>query len=179
MELKNMPTGPMSDATELDVLNAALMIEEFGIEFYHRLEECVGEEDGKALMRSLARDEAHHKQLILGEISRVTKGKPNANDEVDLRKYGIDPSKVFQSLPKDRCLTLKEEIEALNIGMEVERNSIKMYAGATKIAVHADVKERLLQLENIEKWHLKLLEDNAHTLKTEGSWYGYTPILEG
>jgi rubrerythrin len=174
-----MPTRPRTDASELDVLNAALMIEEFGIEFYHRLEECVGEEDGKALMRSLARDEAQHKQLILGEISRVTSGKGAANAEVDLRRYGIDPSKVFRSLPKDRCITLEEEIEALNIGMEVEKNSIKMYANAAKSAVHEGVKERLLQLEDVEKMHLKILEDSAHMLKTEGIWYGYTPILEG
>jgi rubrerythrin len=173
-----MPTASSKD-TELDVLNAALAIEEFGIEFYHRLEECIGEEEGKALMRSLARDEAQHKQLILSEISRAAGGKDTAAKEVDLSKYGIDPSKVFRSLPKDRCLTLKEEMDALNIGMEVERNSIMMYASAAKGAVHEGVKERLLQLEGIEKGHLKLLEENVHILKTEGSWYGYTPILEG
>ncbi|MCE5295499.1 MAG: ferritin family protein [Euryarchaeota archaeon] len=168
-----------SKDTELDVLNAALAIEEFGIEFYHRLEECIGEEEGKALMRSLARDEAQHRQLILGEISMVAGGKEVVAKEVDLSGYGIVPSKVFRSLPKDRCLTLEEEMEALNVGMEVERNSITMYAVAAKGAVHVGVRERLLQLEGIEKGHLKLLEENAHMLKTGGSWYGYTPILEG
>ncbi|QLH74946.1 MAG: ferritin family protein [Methanomassiliicoccales archaeon] len=167
-----------SGKDELEVLYAAIAIEEFGIEFYHRLEKCVAEEGGKALMRGLARDEAHHRQVILDEVRRITGGKVEQR-RVDLTGYGIEPSKVFMSLPTDRCLTIKEEMEVLKVGMEVERRSIDMYASAAKDSIDEEVRGRLLQLVDIERGHLRLLEENEHMLRMEGSWYGYTPILEG
>jgi len=167
------------DGEELEVLAAAMAIEEFGIEFYSRLEDCVSGDNGKALMRSLGRDEAKHKRMLVDLVSRLTGGKDVTEGNVDLAPFGIEPSKVFRSIPGDRCMTVSEELDALGIGIEVEKSSIKLYADAAEMATHKDVKERLLQLENIEKFHLRTLEDNVQQLKTEGTWYGYTPILEG
>jgi len=164
-------------AEQLSILQAAVEIEEFGIRFYGRLEECVAEEEGKALMRSLARDEGKHKEIILGEMARLKKGKEDVIP--DKRYKDIVPERVFESLPEGRCLTVKEEIQALQIGMDVERRSIEMYEKAAANATMAEVKAMLKKLVHIEEGHLKLLEDNAYQLRMEGSWYGYTPLLEG
>jgi len=158
-------------------LQAAVEIEEFGIRFYGRLEECIAEEEGKALMRSLARDEGKHKEIILAEMARLRRG--NEKIVPDKRYADIVPEKVFDSLPEGRCLTVKEEIQALQIGMDVERRSVEMYNKAATNASGSEVKATLKKLAHIEEGHLKLLEDNAYQLRMEGSWYGYTPLLEG
>lgn len=167
--------GPLTE--QLSILQAAVEIEEFGIRFYGRLEQCVAEEEGKALMRSLARDEGKHKEIILAEMARIRRG--NAEVRPDRRYADIIPERVFASLPEGRCLTVKEEIQALQIGMDVERKSIEMYEKAAANASMPEVRATLKKLAHIEEGHLKLLEDNAYQLRMEGSWYGYTPLLEG
>lgn len=161
---------------QLAVLQAAVEIEEFGIRFYKRLEDCIAENEGKALMRGLARDEATHKEFIQKEMARLGATGGIAPDG---RYASIVPEKVFRSLPTDRCLTIKEEIEALEVGMDVERSSIEMYSKAAENAVDREVKGLLVKLMHIEESHLKILEENSYNLRMQGSWYGYSPILEG
>lgn len=174
-----MPANSSQGSVEeqLSILQAAVEIEEFGIKFYGRLEQCVAEEEGKALMRSLAKDEGKHKEIIQTEMARIKMGGEEA--KADRRFADIVPERVFESLPQGRCLTVKEEIQALQIGMDVERRSIEMYEKAAANALAPEVKAMLKKLAHIEEGHLKLLEDNAYQLRMEGSWYGYTPILEG
>ncbi|OPY34447.1 MAG: Rubrerythrin [Methanomassiliicoccales archaeon PtaU1.Bin124] len=171
------PNDPAKLSEQLSILQAAVEIEEFGIKFYGKLESCVAEEEGKALMRALARDEATHRELLLKEIDRLMKN--GGKVEPDNRYIDIVPEKVFAVLPKDRCLTVKEEVEILEVGMGVERKSIEMYTKAANNAADPDVKRLLVDLSHIEEGHLKLLQENAYNLRMEGSWYGYSPILEG
>ena len=92
---------------------------------------------------------------------------------------GVIPDKVFPFMERNVCLTVKEEIQALEVGIDVEKRSIQMYDEAAESASEPGVKARLKQLSGIENGHLQLLQENVHMLKLEGSWYGYSPILEG
>jgi rubrerythrin len=165
--------------SQLSVLHAALAIEEFGVKFYRQLEGCIAEENGKALMRSLARDEIGHKELIGREIERLSSGQDVSDVRADQHYLDIVPQKIFESFPTDRCLTIKEEMAALEIGIEVERRSVKMYQEAARNTSDPDVKMRLDRLTDIEQGHLSILIENLQLLKDEGTWYGYSPILEG
>jgi rubrerythrin len=165
--------------TQLSVLYAAVAIEEFGIQFYRGLEGCVKDDTGKALMRGLARDELGHKEIIEKEIERISRGLDVSGVQASKRYLGVIPDKVFPFMERNVCLTIKEEIQALEVGIDVEKRSIQMYDEAAQSATEPGVKERLTQLSGIEQGHLKLLQDNVHMLRLEGSWYGYSPILEG
>ena len=170
---------PESIRSQLSVLYAAVAIEEFGIRFYRGLEECVKDDAGKALMRGLARDELGHKELIEKEIARISHGYDVQGVVASNRYMGVIPDKVFPFMERNVCLTVKEEIQALEVGMDVEKRSIQMYDEAAEGATEPGVKGLLRQLSGIENGHLKLLQENVHMLKLEGSWYGYSPILEG
>jgi rubrerythrin len=165
--------------SQLSVLHAALAIEEYGVKFYQQLEGCIAEENGKALMRGLARDEMSHGKLIDREIERLSTGHDVSGIGPDHHYLDIVPRKVFESFPTDRCLTIKEEMTALEIGIEVEKRSVKMYQEAAKNTSDPDVKMKFDQLTKMEQGHLSLLIDNLQLLKDEGTWYGYSPILEG
>src|SRR5512133_2495932 len=154
-----MKTSDDALREQLAILYAAISIEDFGVEFYTRLSECVRGEEGKALMRGLARDEKGHKKLIQDEVSRIIVGRDVQGVKADARYADIVPDKIFPFVAKDRCLTVKEEIEALEIGIEVERKSIKMYKEGAEKAFDAEIKQRFDQLAGIEDGHLKLLLD--------------------
>jgi rubrerythrin len=160
------------------VLRTALAIEEFGIKFYSDLSECVTDDVGKALMRSLGKDEEEHARIIRKEMARVTEGHPVAGPEPMKEYLDILPSKVFVK-PEGSCLTLEEEVAALQKGVDVEINSIKMYRDALSRAIDPNTKATLEELARWETRHREILEENMRTLRAEGSWYGYGPILEG
>lgn len=160
------------------VLKTALAIEEFGIKFYTELGECVADERGRALMRSLGNDEKEHARIIMKEMDRLSAGKYEQGAEPLKQYLEILPSKVFMK-PEGSCLTLEDEIAALQKGIEVEVNSIKMYQDALDRAIDPKTKSTFEELARWEFRHRELLEENMRTLKLGGAWYGYGPILEG
>ena len=160
------------------VLKTALAIEEFGIQFYTELGECVADEKGRALMRSLGNDEKEHARIIRKEMDRLAAGKYEQGTE-PLKEYlELLPSKVFMK-PEGSCLTLEDEVAAIQKGIEVEVNSIKMYQDALDRAIDPRTKSTFEELVRWEFRHRELLEENMRTLKLGGAWYGYGPILEG
>lgn len=160
------------------VLKTALAIEEFGIRFYSELGECVADERGRALMRSLGNDEMEHARIIKKEMGRLHPTSQDS-DVAPLHEYlEILPEKVFVK-PKDSCLTLEDEVAALQKGIEVELNSIKMYQDALSRKIDPQTKVTIEELVKWEFRHREILEENMRTLKLGGAWYGYGPILEG
>ncbi len=162
----------------LAILAAALRIEEFGIQFYRRFSECVGDENGSALLRGLGRDEEQHKEQVEREMRRVAPDRDPAEVAPGRSLLGIVPEKAFP-FPPDRCLTLEDEIKALEVGIQVEMSSINMYREAALMVEEPGVKRLLQRLTEIEDGHRKLLEESMQLLRDKGAWYGYTPILEG
>lgn len=162
----------------LGILAAARQIEVFGIEFYRRFSECVRDENGSALLRGLGRDEEQHKEHVEREMRRVAPDKDPADVAPGRSLLGIVPEKAFP-FPPDRCMTLEDEIKALEVGIKVEISSAKMYRGAALMVEEPGVRRLLERLTGIEEGHRKLLEDSMTLLRDKGAWYGYTPILEG
>jgi rubrerythrin len=163
----------------VSILLAAMAVEEFGIDYYGRLAKCIPEPEGKALMKSLGRDEENHRKRIEAELIRVLEGT-NAHAAGPSKEIlGIVPSGPFPFPEENNCLRIEDEIKALEIGIEVEKRSIEMYSNAAGKVAEKKLKELLILLQGIEEGHLKLLEENMHMLRTEGAWYGYSPILEG
>jgi len=162
----------------LGILAAARQIELFGIEFYRRFSECVSDENGSALLRGLGRDEEHHKEHVEREMRRIAPDREPADVSPGRSLLGIVPEKAFP-FPPDRCMTLEDEIAALEIGIRVEISSVKMYRGAAILVDEPGVKRLLLKLTEIEDGHRKLLEESMQLLRDKGAWYGYSPLLEG
>jgi rubrerythrin len=162
----------------LGILAAARQIEVFGIDFYRRFSECVKDENGSALLRGLGRDEERHKEHLEKEMRRRAPDRDPGEVSPGRALLGIVPDKAFP-FPPDRCMTLEDEIRALEIGIQVEISSAKMYRGAALMVEEPGVKRLLDKLTAIEDGHRKLLEESMQLLRDKGAWYGYSPILEG
>jgi rubrerythrin len=160
------------------VLKAAIEIEEFGIKFYSDLSGCVDDDRGSALFRSLAADEVEHRRLLQKELDRLGQ-ECDVSCVKPMKEYlQIIPKKVFTP-PPGACLALKDEISALETGIEVEENSRRMYADSLGKVKDEATRSTLESLVGWEIKHKKILEENLRNLKLEGTWYGYSPILEG
>jgi len=160
------------------VLKTALAIEEFGINFYSEMSECVADSRGAALLRSLGNDEREHLRIIQKELDHLDR-EGMAEEVEPLQEYlRILPERVFVR-PKGACLALNDEIAALEKGLEVEVNSINMYQDALTRALEPRARSSLEELARWEVKHKEILEENLRSLRLEGAWYGYGPILEG
>jgi len=162
----------------LGILAAARQIELFGIEFYRRFSECVNDENGAALLRGLKRDEEQHLGHVEREMRRIAPERDPANVVPGRSLLGIVPDKAFP-FPPESCMTLEDDVKALEVGIQVEISSVKMYRGAALMVEEPGVKRLLEKLSSIEEGHRKLLEESMQLLRDKGAWYGYSPILEG
>ena len=171
--------APSKPISALSILAAARQIEIFGIQFYSKVATCVEDENGKALMRSLGADERTHKETIEEVMEHLSPGLDLDSVEPEKQFLDILPEKVFPFPPEGACLTVADEIRAVNIGLDVEIASVKMYQEASAMVDDLRIKNILITLTRIEEKHKILLESSLMLLKTDGSWYAYTPILEG
>ncbi|HTY47278.1 MAG TPA: ferritin family protein [Methanomassiliicoccales archaeon] len=172
-----LPPPEKSDLS-VAIIKTAIEIEKFGIDFYSSFAGCVAEQIGSALLKSLADDERKHKEILEKELSRLA-DTCDVSCVTPMQQYlSILPSKVFHA-PPDACLMLADEIKAMELGIEVEQKSIEMYTDGKAKVKDAQTKATLATLEKWEETHRAILEENLRLLKLEGTWYGYSPILEG
>ena len=171
--------APSAPVTVMSILSAARQIEIFGIQFYSKVATCVADENGKALMRSLGADERMHKETIEEMMLHLVPGVDFDGVEPEQKFLNILPKKVFPFPPEGACLIVTDEIRAVQIGLDVEIASVKMYQEATEFVEDPRIRNILITLTKIEEKHKILLESSLLMLKTDGSWYAYTPILEG
>lgn len=165
----------------MEILQRAIEIEMFGNHYYNKLSYGVEDKEGKALLTYLANAEEDHKELLEDVLNRC--GGETRKTEIDslianiLMDEGIE--KIFKGLMKKDKLETIDAIEALKLGMDVEVKSINFYESNAKKSPELDIVSLFTELSNWEKEHLDLLKENLRTLKDEGVWYGYVPILEG
>ncbi|MEM2944102.1 MAG: ferritin family protein [Methanomassiliicoccales archaeon] len=164
---------------EISILVAAIRIEEYGYEFYLELSRQIDDHIGAALFRGLARDEELHKSMLEREILEM-KPEVKISELTPATSFvGLIPEKVFPQNLRSDSDKKEEYIQSIQIGIIVEERSVKMYGEAAATVLNPKTKNLLLGLAKWEEEHKKLLDENLHTLKTEGAWYGYVPILEG
>ncbi|UCE73975.1 MAG: ferritin family protein [Methanomassiliicoccales archaeon] len=165
----------------IEILQKAIEIEAFGLEYYNKLKGAVDDREGSALLGYLANAENEHKDHLTGILSKY--GAEARKTEIDtlmaeiLMDEGIQ--KIFKDLMKKDKLETVDAIEAIKLGMDVEARSIDFYKQNADKTTESDIATLFSDLSNWEKEHLALLKENLRSLKDEGVWYGYTPILEG
>jgi rubrerythrin len=164
---------------QLGILAAAVRVEIYGRDFYLRMSDCVRDKAGKLILKSLAEDEQEHRAWLSRQIDRIFPGKDVSTLTPDPRYAGIVPQKVFPELPPGACLSAEDEIKGVETAIEIEKASVRMYTEVADMTKDLELKMLMQRLAHWEKGHQKVLEDNLHYLKRGGSWYGYTPLLDG
>ena len=162
------------EVDDRDVLATAIEFERFGMEYYMRFHELVGDSKAKALMKGLAEDEKEHADILTKELEAMG-GSPVEPSEEMLEK-GL--ARIFpHHVLKDSIMT-KDAISAIKLGMDTERRSVEFYSEHARSS-EGKLSDIFAELEKMEVRHLELLKENLRHLEEGGAWYGYVPILEG
>lgn len=156
------------------VIATAVEFERFGAEYYRKFKDLVEDKEAKALMASLAADEAEHAAILTRELQTLG-GRPKAPSGKDVEE-GL--AKIFPDRPGTTRLGVKDAISAIEVGIETEKRSIEFYS-SNAAAAGLEAGEVFARLERMEREHLRLLQENLRYLRDDGSWLGYVPILEG
>lgn len=163
------------------IMKKAIDIEIFGYNYYKKLKNLVENKEGQSLLGFLANAEEEHESYLRKTCKRMD-FEPEETELGDLiadvlMDEGLQ--KIFNGLMKKEKFETVDAIEAIKLGLEVEARSISFYKSNAQKSPEEDIVSLFSELSSWEQEHFDLLKENLRMLKDEGSWYGYTPILEG
>lgn len=156
---------------DAEALKIAINIEKEGLEFYSILMKNAKDEKVKEIFSKLASAEKKHLTLFQKAYSEITSPASTVQGcedyTVDLYlKYLVDTG-IFTKKGEARRLAaeITTDVEALNIGIQAEKDSILYYSEAAKNTKHEGGKKAFEQLTNEEKKHLQWLASQLKALK--------------
>jgi rubrerythrin len=142
-----------------EVLRKAYQIEVDGYTFYSMAADRAEKQPVQELFDKLARDEVQHKaylKSVMGsyEDKGIEAFHVNFRDP-DLKAF---TSTIFTDDFKSKAEGTDFEMGVLSIGMTLESNAIKYFAGAAESTTEEEVREFYLFLADWEKQHLEALQ---------------------
>ncbi len=158
--------------SNVDVMREAIKLEINGRSFFEHAAEITHNDLGKKMFKKLAHDETAHLKTF-GEIFAALVGKDSWQQAIDEEKNAdsslIDELKarVAKQEKKERA----SELEAIRIGMELERKAIDFFtksAQATDDVKHKDV---FNQIADQERLHYDLLQAQYDSVTKSGFWF--------
>lgn len=164
------------DQKIFEELKTALKIEEEGMRFYKECAEKTSDENGKKMFDFLAVEEVRHFQvvrdLLYEEIQRVGDVPPSDVSSLFEGSSGIFPSKVAGG----RVWEMSDELDAINIGIEAEKNSIRLYKDMENISQNKNKKNVFMKLVNEEEKHLAILEKELEFVTDTGEFHDFKTV---
>ena len=153
-----------------EIVGIGIQIEKNGRDFYSALAEKSEDQKSAALFKYLASEEAKHIQVFQGILDKTEKYEPQGLDADEYSAYmdNLSGKCVFtrEGQGTQIAKTVKNDLEAVTMGIGFERDSIIFYEGMKKMVPDYDVRiidELIIQ----EAGHLKQLADLKAGLLTK------------
>jgi rubrerythrin len=159
----------------LQMLSTALELEKKGTGFYNNAVSTCQNEVGREIFRMLMQDEIVHMDRIK-RIYELLKAGGDWTDEwksvkPDHKDLGVLFREMVSTHGKD--ITAKtSDIEALDVGIDLELRAIAFYQGHLSEATDALEREFLEQIITEEKGHHAALADMKLYLSDPAAWFG-------
>jgi rubrerythrin len=154
-----------------EAIKTAIQMEKDGYSFYKKAASQTSSDTGRSFFESLASDEQLHLE-VFQKIFEEKVGKTEWNNLVNSsKKYTEIP--IF---PKDLETSEginpdSDEMDALRIGMDSEREAIDFYNKIKDNSSNNEVKEIIDKIIEQEKKHYLLLEQEFDHLDKTGYWF--------
>ena len=156
---------------DAEALKIAINIEEEGLAFYSILMKNAKDEKVKEIFSQLVSAEKKHLTLFQKAYAEITSPASTVQGcedyTVDLYLKYLADTGIFTKKGEARRFAseITTDVEALNIGIQAEKDSILYYTEAAKNTKYPAGKTAFEQLANEEKKHLKLLAEQLKALK--------------
>jgi rubrerythrin len=152
-----------------DVIREAIKLEINGRKFFQHAEEITRHELGKKMFRRLADEEVKHLETFSRLFSQILKGKDWKKQIQDEKIEG--KSDLIERLKTSvKGEERKGEIEALRIGMELEKSAINLFGKAAEDIDDPVAREIFQKITEEEKFHYDLLQAQYDSLTHSGFW---------
>jgi len=157
----------------IDMLSAALDMEEKGKAFYEKAVTTCRNPQCKEIFSALMKDEVVHNERIKQIHDTLTSKKCWTREWESIKAHSNDLEILFQNLAAKERKKIKVEttdLEAVDIGLDLESASIKFYQehrAKTTDPIEAPFLDQMI-LE--EKGHWKALKDTRYYLTDPQGW---------
>lgn len=154
-----------------DAIKTAIQMEKDGYSFYQKAAAQTSSDMGRTIFKSLAADELLHLE-VFQKLFDEKVGKTEWYDLVNTsKKYADIP--IF---PKDLRMVEganpdTNEIDALRIAMDSEKNAIDYYTKIRENSSDDEVNKIIDEIINQEKNHYNILEGEFHHINSTGYWF--------
>ncbi|KYK34447.1 MAG: ferritin family protein [Theionarchaea archaeon] len=135
------------------VLATALELERKGFTFYSEAAKKTENETGKKMFSQLAKEEEEH----IGKIKKMFSNLYPQNNHKEIPLFNAEISEY------------SGEIDAIRIGIDMEKKSIEFYKNRAK----GNLKSLFNELIEFEKEHLELLQAELDYVQKTGFWFDY------
>ncbi len=154
-----------------DAIKEAIRLEINGRKFFMHASDITEHEKGKKMFRFLADEEIKHMKVFGKLFSQIL-------DSEDWKQYIRDEelrgeSPLIEKL-KERMKNEegKGEVEALRVGMELEKSAIDFFSKASFGADDSMAKKIFREIGEEEKFHFDLLQAQYDSVTHSGFWLG-------
>ncbi|MCG6537378.1 MAG: ferritin family protein [Syntrophales bacterium LBB04] len=157
----------------MQLLAIALTMEEKGQAFYDKAAANCQNELGRKIFARLAADELVHVERIQAIHKRLSRGLGFGDEWRTLTLKG-DPGKVFRDMAANcdpHLSAAASDLEALDLGIDFEKQSIKFYQDALAQTSSEPEKNFLEALVREEKGHHASLSDMKTYLADPAAWF--------
>ena len=152
----------------LEAVKGAVQLEIDGRAFFDHAAETTTSEKGKKMFKKLAQDEVQHLKTF-GQMFTEIIGDEEWKRFVSEKEK--DKSPLIDELKARMKRKEKEgEIEAIRIGMELEKKAIDFFGESVKKADDPKAKEIFRKIIDEEKFHYDLLQAQYDSVTGSGFW---------
>ena len=153
----------------VDIMREAIKLEINGKAFFDHAAEMTHNELGKKMFRKLAQDEMRHLDDFVKLFGTMLEGQ-------DWRKFvGQDELRGQSPVIEELRSRLKKgkrasELEAISIGMELERRAVDLFEKSAKKSTDPKAKEIFEKIREEERLHYDLLQAQYDSVTNSGFW---------
>lgn len=155
----------------VNMLRTALEMEERGFEFYKRAVNNCQDEAAREVFRSLQADEAVHMKRIQTIFESIVGRNLWPDEWAQMTIAHPRLEALFKGLQAKGESASASDIEALDMGLKLEADSVKFYEDALTEA-ESEAESRFLKaMIEEERSHYRALQDTKLYLTDPASWF--------
>ena len=158
----------VSKAVE-NAIREAIKLEINGRKFFLHAEEVTNHELGKKMFRRLADEEVKHMETFSQLFSQIL-GSRDWKKHIKKVELEGDSPLIEQLKAAVKREEGKGEIEAIRLGMDLEKNAIELFQKAADDVDDPVAKEIFQKIRDEEKFHYDLLQAQYDAVTHSGFW---------
>ena len=153
----------------VNVIRGTIKLEINGRSFFNHAIEVTHNDLGKKMFRKLAQDETEHLDTF-GKLFTALTGGEEWRKLVDSDEVKGDSHLIDELNSRMKKGERASELEAISIGMELERSAVDFFEKSARESSDPKAKEILEKICEEEKFHYELLQAQYDSVSNSGFW---------